>query len=331
MARSLLTAVVTSLLVGCSHLTPSTPPSPTPYKASEIRYVMGTLLDITIYAPSKEEGRRALDDTFAVAERLDSTLSTWKPESAVSEFNRDQSTELHSVNGDLYNIVALSPHLSEITDGAFTIGVRPLVEMWESAAKRGRAPTPEEVRRARTLIAPKNFISSPPSQIRKSDPRAKIETGGVGKGYAVDEMIRLLRSRGITDAFINFGRSSIAALGAPPAASGWTVEVELTESSREGAVTLRDETLSVSRARGNPFVVNGKSYAHVFDPKTGMPVSVSRGAAVRGPSATEGEGLVKYLVIRGAPKPSLARRWGQVEWMVRDERASARSTEFLSR
>ena len=319
MIRSLFSAVITSLLVGCSHIAPSQSPSPSPYKVSEIRYVMGTLLDITIYAPSKDEGRRVLDDTFAVAERLDSTLSTWKPESPVSVFNRDISTHLRPVNADLYKIVVQSRALSQMTEGAFTIGVRPLVEMWEKAAKRGSSPTTEEVKRTRALIAPENFPSSPPSQIGKSAPHAMIETGGVGKGYAVDEMVQLLRSRGITTAFINFGRSSIAALGAPPAATGWTVEIALTEKSSEGTITLKDETLSVSRARGNPFVVNGKSYAHVFDPLTGRPVSVSRGAAVRGPSATEGEALVKYLVIRGAPSSSLAQRWGEVEWMVRDE------------
>lgn len=331
MRLGFFSCALTILLVGCSHLVSShaPAPAPAPYKVSEIRYVMGTLLDITIYAPSKDEGRRVLDDTFAVAERLDSTLSTWKPESAVSVFNRDPSTELRSTNKDLYDVVAQASRLSSITDGAFTIGIRPLVEMWENAAKRGKAPTPEEVRRARALIAPENFISSPPSEIGKKNPQARIETGGIGKGFAVDEMVRLLRSRGIGDAFINFGRSSIAALGSPPAGTGWTVEVALTEQSSEGTVTLRDETLSVSRARGNPFVINGTSYAHVFDPRTGMPVSVSRGAAIRGPSATDGEALVKDLVIRGAPPSTIAQRWGAVEWIVREDRRVESSKRFL--
>ncbi len=327
MRHSLLSAVLSGLLMGCFNPAPPTPPSP--HKVSEIRYVMGTLLDITIYAPSVDEGRAVLNDTFAVAERLDAALSTWKPESPVSVFNRDHSTHLRSVDTDLYEVVVQSQELSALTDGAFTIGVRPLVEMWEEAAKRGTAPSSEQVKAAQILIAPENFTSSPPSQIGKTMAQASIETGGIGKGYAVDKMVQLLRSRGISTAFINFGRSSIAALGAPPAANGWTVEVALEENSSEGTITLKNETLSVSRARGNQFVVNGKSYAHVFDPRTGMPVGVARGAAARGPSATKGEALVKYLVIRGAPSSSLAQRWGEVEWMVREKRSVARSKGFL--
>jgi thiamine biosynthesis lipoprotein ApbE len=106
-------------------------------QVSEIRYVMGTLLDITIFVPSPSEGREILNDTFAIAERLNSVLSTWKPESPVIVFNRDTSTGLRPVDPDLFALVARSQELSDKTDHAFTIGVRPLVEMWEAAAKTG--------------------------------------------------------------------------------------------------------------------------------------------------------------------------------------------------
>jgi thiamine biosynthesis lipoprotein len=327
MKRTLILVLVTSVAIGCSlRLAPSPSVSA---KASEVRYVMGTLLEITLYAPSKEAGLKALDETFAEAQRLDSMLSTWKPESPVSVFNRERSILPQPVPFDLYEIVSRSRHLSELTDGAFTLGVRPLVEVWEMAAKRNEAPTHAEVRRVRSRIAPDNFITSLPSSIAKRDPHAMIETGGVGKGYAVDAMLTLLRSRGITQAFINFGRSSMGALGAPPAATGWKVNVALTEGSSDGEVELRDETLSVSRARGTPFVIQGKAYAHIFDPVTAMPVQSSRGAALRGPSATDGEAFVKYLVIRGAPSRSVAQRWERVEWIVRAGESLHRSPGFL--
>jgi thiamine biosynthesis lipoprotein len=155
-----------------------------------------------------------------------------------------------------------------------------------------------------------------------------IETGGIGKGYAVDQMVQLLRARGVSRAFINFGRSSMAALGAPPGASGWITELALSARSSEGILTLRDETLSVSRAHGTPFIINGVAYAHIFDPKTGMPVTTSRGAALRGPSATDGEAFVKYLVIRGAPSPKVSGTWGEVAWMVRDGATVRSSNNF---
>jgi thiamine biosynthesis lipoprotein len=293
-------------------------PPPALEQVSEIRYVMGTLLDITIFAPSQRDGREILNDTFTIAERLDSVLSTWKSESPVSVFNRDTSTGLRPVDPDLFALVVRSQELSDKTDHAFTIGVRPLVEMWEAAAKTGVTPSPSAIARVKTLISPSNINTSPPSTLGKRYPAVRIETGGIGKGYAVDSMSTYLKSRGVRHAFINFGRSSIAAIGTPPGAPGWRMELALSEGSSDGPVELRDETLSVSRARGTPFVINGIAYAHIFDPRTGMPVKTSRGAAVRGPSATDGEAFVKYLVIRGAPSSRILRQWGDVGWMVKN-------------
>jgi len=316
------------LAIGCSPIGHSPTSSP-PHRVSEVRYVMGTLLDITLYAPSEAQGRAILNDTFQVAEHLDSVLSTWKPESPVSVFNRETTTALQPVAPQLYRVVELSQSLPHKTDGAFNIGVRPLVELWEDAVRSGSAPTSREISNARRSIARGALRLSPPSSIGKKIPGVMIETGGIGKGYAVDEMIKLLRSRGISQAFINFGRSSMAAIGTPPGASGWKIELSLSEGSSDGMLELRDETLSVSRARGTPFVVNGIAYAHIFDPRTGMPVRASRGAAIRGPSATDGEAFVKYLVIRGAPSPHITRTWGDVLWVVRSGDSVTKSKDLL--
>ena len=317
MTKYPLFALLVGILLGCAqNASTSSPPLPSA-RVSEIRYVMGTLLEMTLYAPSHEQGREILNDAFRVAESLDSELSLWKPESPITVFNRDGSTAPRPVSSDIYTLVTLSKDLSEKTDGAFTIGVRPLVEMWEAASKRGEIPSQSEIDRIRGLISPTNLITAPPSSLGKSAPGVKIETGGIGKGYAVDSIVKLLRSRGVTNAFINFGRSSMAAIGSPPNARGWKVTVALTEGSSEAAVELRDETLSVSRAHGTPYIVKGVAYAHIFDPTSGMPVQKTRGAAIRGPSATEGEAFVKYLVIRGAPSARVAKRWSGAEWMVR--------------
>jgi thiamine biosynthesis lipoprotein len=200
--------------------------------------------------------------------------------------------------------------------------------MWEGAAKTGVAPSQSAIARVRGIISPTTLRTESPSSLGKGDPRVRIETGGIGKGYAVDAMRDYLKSQGVRHAFINFGRSSIAAIGTPPGATGWKMELALTEASPEGTIELRDETLSVSRSKGTPFVVGGVEYAHIFDPRSGAPVKAARGAAVRGPSATDGEAFVKYLVIRGAPSARISRQWGDVEWMVKSGKTVALSKGF---
>lgn len=327
----LLCFVVAPLLAGallaCSSYSHTSRTAHTPI--SEVRYVMGTLLDISVYASSEGAGRDILNETFKVAENLDSLLSTYQRESVVSQFNRDTDTTAKPVPNDVCELVRVSQTLSLKTNGAFDISVRPLVELWHTAAKRGYPPTPGEVAHATSLMGPSALSLSPPCRLGKRSPQVAIETGGIGKGFAVDKMVALLKERGVQAAFINFGRSSLAAVGAPPGEQGWPVTVELADGSRDGSITIRDETLSVSRARGTPFVVAGVSYAHIFDPSSGRPIRTSRGAAIRGPSATDGEAFVKYLVIRGAPATSVASSWGATEWLVKTDRKLTSSPGFF--
>ncbi len=314
--------------LGCEYVAKRSPWSSADVRVSQVRYTMGTLMDITVYASSEPEGLRLIDGAFAIAERLNRELSTWIPDSPVSVFNRQRITTPLDVSADMHALVSASLRLSNDTDSAFSIAVRPLVDMWERAAKRGTLPSDKDISRVRKLVSPDALEVVAPDGVRKRFPDVMIETGGIGKGYAVDEALKFLRAQGVSAAFINFGRSSLGAIGAPPGEDGWVVDVALVEGKSDARISLRDETLSVSRARGNPFVVHGRSYAHIFDPETARPVSISRGAAVRGGSATEGEAYVKFLVIRGAPSVNIAKRWGGARWMVREGELLEASPDF---
>lgn len=291
---------------------------------------MGTLLDITIYAPSQAEGRAVLEQAFSIAEHLDTVLSTWNPASAVSAFNNNTSTQPQHVAPELYDLVAKSHTLSDITDNMFSVTIRPAVTLWEHAKGRNQLPQLEDINRIRSLITPHNVRIESGGRLTKSHGNAAIETGGIGKGYAVDKMVAYLKDRNVKGGFINFGRSSIAAIGTPPGQSGWPVSLELAEGVSDGTLLLRDETLTVSRVHGNPIVINNVAYGHIFDPLTAHPVSSRRGAAIRSASATDGEALVKYLVIRGSPSTALVQRWPKLSWALREEETLVHSKSFFN-
>lgn len=333
---TLLLCFVGVIAASCSRAVPENagnPDSPTQTRlVREVRYVMGTLLDITLYADSRQHGQEALDEAFAIAERLDSILSTYKDNSDVSQLNRVNERASRQVSPELYRLISRSQGLSKQTRGAFDITVRPLVTLWEKAAKQGVPPTEREISEARQLVGFRALEIEPPSSVVLRKIGVEIETGGIGKGFAVDEIVAQLKHRGVSRSFVNFGRSSMAAIGAPEGQIGWKVDLELEDGIKEGVLFLRDETLSVSRARGNPFIVGKKAYAHIFDPSVGYPIEISRGAAVRGSSATDGEAYVKYLVVRGAPADVVARKWGSVSWIVKTKRGEARtSPDFWSK
>jgi thiamine biosynthesis lipoprotein len=317
----LLSLALAATVWGCAHtLAPrgdfvSVAPSP----LREVRYVMGTLLDITLYPPEHGDGRVMLEEAFKIAERLNDSLSTYKPASALSVFNADSPTSMRPVDEDLYRLVEHAQNLSLQTEGAFDVTVRPLVEMWKRAAQRGYPPTEKERAAVKEKVGYRKLSFKAPWLLGKSSGGVQIESGGIAKGMAVDEIVAALKARGVTAAFVNFGRSSMAAIGTPPGELGWSVTLELEEGRPDRELSLRDEALTVSRARGEPFVVAGVSYAHIFDPRTLAPIKYVRGAAIRTPSATDGEAYVKFLVLRGPPSKRVERRWGQVEWFVKGQ------------
>ncbi len=126
-----------------------------------------------------------------------------------------------------------------------------------------------------------------------------IDLGGIGKGYALDQLTNLLRKQGLSQALLDFGQSSIWALGAPPDAEGWHLLVQQPDGETVGIITLRDQALSVSGSLGQTFVVNGNRYGHVIDPHSGEPLQRDLLACVIAPSATQAEALSKALLILG--------------------------------
>jgi thiamine biosynthesis lipoprotein len=144
-----------------------------------------------------------------------------------------------------------------------------------------------------------------------------IDLGGIGKGYALDRLTSLLRSQGLSQALLDFGQSSIWALGIPPDAEGWHLLVQQPDGETADLITLRDQALSVSGSLGQTFVVNGDRYGHVIDPRSGEPLRRDLLACVIAPSATQAEALSKALLILGEHEGvALLQRFPGVEGLL---------------
>jgi thiamine biosynthesis lipoprotein len=128
-----------------------------------------------------------------------------------------------------------------------------------------------------------------------------LDLGGIGKGYAVDRVVALLRRRGIRSALVNLGGSSVYGLGAPPEREAWEVAVEDPANPAKTALTvpLRDRALSVAGGYGRFFEKDGVTYSHIMDPRTGRPARGVLSVAVVTDSATAGDTLDDVLFVEG--------------------------------
>jgi FAD:protein FMN transferase len=142
-------------------------------------------------------------------------------------------------------------------------------------------------------------------------PGVLIDLGAIGKGFAMDEAVQILRELGVDRAFLHGGTSTIYGLGRPLDADAWKVAVPPPGGLAEGGeaiavVSLEDEALSVSAVWGKAFVADGQTFGHVLDPRSGRPVEGAVLTAVVLPSATESDALSTAFLVLGREATSLA-------------------------
>lgn len=264
---------------------------------------MGTTYAVVLYGEDQDKLEAAASAAFDEVRRLDRMLSNYRPDSEWSRVNRNASQEPVKVSEELFHLLERCLDYSRQSQGAFDITVGPLMRTWGFYKGTGRLPSREEVAEALKAVGYRNVILDKERKtVRFRLTGVELDPGGVGKGYAVDRMVEVLKAHGITSALVSAGSSSIYGLGHPPEEAGWRVEIrhprDWTRTAAE--VVLRDESLSTSGDYEKFFEAGGKLYSHIMDPRTGYPaasgvVSVS----VVAPSTLDSEVWAKPYFVRG--------------------------------
>ena len=252
------------------------------------RWLMGTEFRLVLVGAG-DAAPRIAERVFADVTAVEESLSIWDPATPLSRLNRAAPKAVR-ISDFLAGWIERCRADHERTDGAFD----PSVGSW----------------RGLDSDAPRLPIGMDRVEIRRSDqgitarlPRQgfALDSGGNGKGLAVDRAVAILREEGVRAALIDFGGSSWYGLGRPPEGSSWEVLVPGVDGRPAGRVALADAALSVSDARQRDRDASGREVVrwHIVDPRTGEPVRIARVAVVRAPSAVDAEVLSTALVVDG--------------------------------
>jgi thiamine biosynthesis lipoprotein len=187
------------------------------------KYIMGTVYEIAAYDERPERASQAIDKAFAEIVRLDGVMSNYKPESDLSRLNRDAHFHAEKVPVDLYRVIEESVKYSKLSGGKFDITVAPLVDLWKAALRGERVPPQAEQKALRACVGYEKIELVPPDSVEFHSPCMRIDVGSIGKGYAVDRAVDILRANGIKNALVDAGQSTIYGMGAPPGQSAWEV------------------------------------------------------------------------------------------------------------
>jgi FAD:protein FMN transferase len=265
------------------------------------KYVMGTVFEIAAYDHSSGHASGAIEKALNEVVRIDTILSNYKSESALSQLNRSAHFHPQRVPPDLYRVIAEALQYSRLTDGRFDISVAPLVDLWKAALSGDAVPSVEQRNKVRSCVGYEKIELIPPDQITFHSPCLRLDLGAVGKGYAVDRAADVLRSWGIHDALINAGGSTLLAMGAPPGKSGWLLHLRDPSGKLDPQVILKDQSVSTSE-QTPPSLLGKNSAGHIINPATGMPLHTDFAVSVIAKTGTATDGFSTSLLLVGPDK-----------------------------
>jgi len=269
------------------------------------RLSMACMYDIVAFAEASSDMPVVLERALDEVDRIDRLMSHYKPQSPLSQLNREAAGRPVVVDRELFDLIARSIDYSRDTDGAFDVTVGPLMKAWGFFLGVGRVPRGDELAGVMRHVGYRHVVLDPTARtIRFDVPEVELDLGGIAKGYAVDRVVAFLQKRGITSALVSAGGSTVYGLGHPPDRRAWDVKIQDPLNSARVAFTvaLTDRAISMAGRSAKTFEADGIVYSHIMDPRTGRPVQGIVSVAVTSLTGTDGDAVDDALFVMGVEK-----------------------------
>lgn len=296
-----------------------------PEKLQRFEYeatAMAEPLRLILYAPDEPTAERAAQAALDRILQLNDILSDYNPESELRRLcDRAGSGEPIRISEDLFRVLAAAQRWSQRTDGAFDMTVGPVVRLWRRARRTRQMPSPSAIEQARQLVGYHNLLLDPDRQtalLKKAGMR--LDPGGIGAGYAIDEALRVVFKHGIRRVLIDLG-GDIRLGEPPPDRPGWRIGVpglDPTAPPKEFLILSRC-AIGTSGDAWQFVELGGRRYSHIIDPKTGMPLTERCSVTVVAPDGLSADVLGTAVSVLGPQKglKLVEDTPGAAAWMIR--------------
>ena len=265
---------------------------------SRTRPVMGTYVSITIIDEDEARASAAIEDSFAEINRLSAIMSRHDPASKLAILN--STRQLSNAPGELVSVLELSLACSQLTGGAFDVTVLPLVELYpKHLAEHGTPPDAQAVAEAQGLVDYRK-LELKGRDIRLAEPGMAVTLDGIAKGYIVDQVAYLLRSRGLTQVLVEAG-GDLSLRGMRYDGQPWKVGIthpralsgyyEVIESSNGCITTSGDYEASFTA---------DYSHHHIIDPRSGVSPTELCSATVMATETAYADALSTAALVMGS-------------------------------
>jgi thiamine biosynthesis lipoprotein len=264
---------------------------------------MGTTYILDLYGTDQSILQAAAETAFDEVHRLDQMLSNYISGSELSRVNDHAADGPVHVSKEFFDLSSECVKYSRESEGSFDITVGPLMKVWGFYKDMGHLPKRTEIRSVLEDVGYQNLeLNAASLTVRFRKHGMNLDPGGVGKGYAVDKMVAILRKAGICSGLVSAGGSSIYAIAAPPSDSrGWRIRIRDPRDENRTAcqLYLKDASISTSGSSEKFFWAEGKRYSHIMNPRTGYPSEGILSVSVIAPKTLDSEVWAKPYYIRG--------------------------------
>jgi FAD:protein FMN transferase len=314
---------MTLLAVGGCGRSGSTPAVDGEEVAERVGLAMGSKLSLQALTSDPAQAESAFEAIFAEFERLDRLLSVWKPGSDVLKVNAAAGVSPAAVGPDLIDVLQTARQISEWTHGKFDVTFGALSDIWKfDQDQDDSVPTPEQIAVRRPLVDYKAIeVDRAAHTVFLRRKGMRMHLGGIGKGYAVEHAVQILRSRGFHNFLIQAGGDMYVAgtkHGRP-----WRLGIADPRNPAQsfGTLDLTDGTFSTSGDYERTFIKDGVRYHHIIDPETGMPARGCRSVTIVTNSPRLADGLSTGVFLLGAEEGmALVERLPDVEAVIVTDR-----------
>jgi len=267
---------------------------------------MGLPFRIVLYARDPVEAEAAANAAFHRIEELNDILSDYDEESELSKLSRSsgQGREVR-VSYDLWKVLERAQALAVRSDGAFDVTVGPYVNLWRKARRERKMPDPARIAQARLAVGYRHVrLNSKYHTVQLLAPDMRLDLGGIAKGYAVDEALKVLRCIGISRALVA-GGGDMAVGDPPPGKSGWRIELsplDTTNAPPARFIRLSHAAIATSGDLFQRLEIDGQRYSHIVDPHTGVGLTDHSLVSVIARDCITADSLTKVVSVLGPEK-----------------------------
>lgn len=264
---------------------------------------LGTIIELTIYAPEETVANEAARTAFTRVKELDRIFSDYKNDSEVMRLCETAgSGRPVKVSPELFQVLKQALEVSERTDGAFDVTVGPLVKLWRKARKEKMLPADVDIKSAKELVGWKRVTMNESHQtVELQKLGMQLDFGGIAKGFIAQEISRLLKEQGLRQTLVAVS-GDIVAGDPPPGSDGWKVRVApLERSNAASSRLLRLKNCAISTS-GDAFQfveIAGVRYSHIVDPATGLGLTRRSSVTVLAPNGTTADAWDTAVCVLG--------------------------------